>query len=200
MILTVIGRPGKERSAVTARLGAHLNAVVVDSALELAWERETATRGPDLHDVLAGRASPIEAVDEDGPVSILPCGRPLTAHTELLEVLEDVECEYGTVLIDCPPTADNGVLAASQRVVLVRTPRTVADPIRVRGQCQTLAARIVAVALCRADTTKTTIERLERRYQAPVTPIPGVPSTFAAVTRKHSVERAFRWLAGFTRR
>lgn len=203
MILTVIGRPSRERSAVTSHLGAHLNAVVVDGALELSWNRKTATRGPDIHDVLAGRATPIEAVCEDGPVSILPCGRPIgeTTPTDLGTVFHTVEREYGTVLIDCPTTVNNTVSCASQGAVLV-TPQTgvFSDLIRTWELSQTLHTDVVAIALHSAVTTPVTaIEGLERMVRAPVTPIPGVPSIPVSMAGddplKRSIQRAFRRLA-----
>lgn len=201
MILTVIGRPSRERSAVAARLGARMNAVVVDGALELRWEHET-TRGPDIHDVLAGRATPIEAVCEDESVSILPCGRPIaeTTHTELVRGLKAVEREYGTVLVDCPSIGNCGVLSASRGVILVTTGRAdVGSELFEEREAQTLAA-VIAIALCSADeTTAAIIKRLERAFQAPVTPIPGVPrsSVSRASDRLEArpVHRALRRLA-----
>lgn len=201
MILTVIGRSGRERSAVAAHLGAHLNAVVVDGALELSWERGVATRGPDVHDVLAGRDRPIEAVCEDGPVSILPCGHPLenAVQTELVGVLEAVERKYRTVLIDCPTTAYSGVMGACQGSVLVRPSPSVvmADPIRAHRFSRTVEERIVAIALFTSETTG--IERIERTGSVPVTPIPGVPPVTVPMAVgdpvDRSVQRAFRQLA-----
>lgn len=183
MILSVVGQ--SHRTAVAAHLGAHLNAVVVDGALELCWNRTT--RGPDAHDVLAGRATPIEAVRADSPVAILPCGRQweATTHAERLAVLEAVEREYDTVLVDCP-TTDPGLLAATQGTVLVTTPnRALSDLHHAR------AAEITAIALV---STATPIERLEQ--WAPVTPVPDVPTLPVSMAEAPPVERAFRSLAG----
>ncbi|MFW5973812.1 MAG: P-loop NTPase, partial [Natrialbaceae archaeon] len=73
MILAVTaGKGGVGKSTVAYNLGAELDAVVVDADLGMA--DLPGSRGPDLHDVLAGRASPLEAVREAGPVPILPCG------------------------------------------------------------------------------------------------------------------------------
>lgn len=203
MIRTIIGRSGRERSAVASRLGAHLNAVVVDGALELSWDRGIATRGPDVHDVLADRATPIEAVCEDGPVAILPCGRPIeeTPHTELVAVIKAIEREYGTVLIDCPPTVSSGVVCASQGAVLVTTPHVaLSDLLRAHRLSRTLERGIVATALLGTHTTTTTIiERLEQVFCAPVTPIPAVPTVTASMAVddpvQRSIQRAFRRLA-----
>ncbi|MEF8821901.1 MAG: P-loop NTPase, partial [Halovenus sp.] len=76
MILTVTaGKGGVGKSTVAYNLAAELDAVVVDADLGMA-DLPT-SRGPDLHDVLAGRASATEAVREGGPVKLLPCGRSL---------------------------------------------------------------------------------------------------------------------------
>lgn len=201
MIRIVIGRSGRERSAVASRLGAHLNAVVVDGALELSWDRGIA-RGPDLHDVLAGRATPIEAVCEDGSVAILPCGRPIekTPHTGLVAVLEALEREYGTVLIDYPSTVSSGVVCASHGAVLVTTPSVaLSDLPRTRRLSRTIEEGIVATALLGSHpTTAAAIERLERMFCAPVTPVPAVPTVTALAVDdpvQRSIQRAFRRLA-----
>ncbi|RRJ30469.1 ParA family protein [Halocatena pleomorpha] len=198
MILTVTGRPSWERSAVTAHLGAHMNAVVVDGALELSWEHDTATRGPDIHDVLAGRASLIEAVCQVGPVAIFPCGRPLGRNPALIEVLAAIEREYGTVLIDCPETVDTGMSSAA-RVVAVRTlQKARSDRGHVCEGEHTPGAEVVAIALLGADKT-TALEQLEQEFRAPVTPIPDAPRSIASMASDDfvvkPVHRALRRLA-----
>ena len=76
MILAVTaGKGGVGKSTVAYNLGAELDAVVIDADLGMA-DLPT-THGPDLHDVLADRATPLEAVREEGPVDLLPCGRSL---------------------------------------------------------------------------------------------------------------------------
>lgn len=187
MILSVVGRPSRERAAVAVRLAVHLNAVVVDGALELCWNRTS--RGPDAHDVLARRASPIEAVCEDTSVAILPCGRPLNVTTRTGRgMLEAVEREYDTVLIDCP-AADPDPLALTDGTILVTTPATArSHPLATDG------IEITAIALLN---TATTIERLEQL--APVTPIPAILSLPVSMTDtdpvERSTQRAFRSLA-----
>ncbi|UPM43436.1 hypothetical protein [Halocatena salina] len=143
-----------------------MNAVVVDGALELSWERDPATRGPDIHDVLAGRASPIEAVCQDGPVAILPCGRSIdkTPEVELAEVLHAVEHEYNTVLIDWPRTMHN-VSSTSQGVVLVWT-SAVFDRNEACGP-DVMLDTVVAIALLGADrTTEAAFKRFEQQFRA----------------------------------
>ena len=76
MRLTVTaGKGGVGKTTVAYNLAAELNAVAVDADLGMA--DLPSARGPDLHDVLAGRASAVEAVREGGPVAVLPCGRSL---------------------------------------------------------------------------------------------------------------------------
>lgn len=99
-VIVVVGsHAGAGASTVAYNLGAQLDAVVVDAGADLAGTR----RGPDLQDVIAGRAAPIEAVREDGPVAILPCWRPLALRwfsTETIRAIQAVADEYGRVIVD----------------------------------------------------------------------------------------------------
>jgi hypothetical protein len=95
---------------------AELDAVAVDADLAMADLPEG--HGPDLHDVLADRARPVEAVREGGPVALLPCGRELAGAraadpTALIDTVDAVARRYGRVVIDSPagmlwPTFDPG--------------------------------------------------------------------------------------------
>jgi septum site-determining protein MinD len=134
------GKGGVGKTTVALNLGYELDAVVVDADLGMA--DVPAGRGPDLHDVLAGRAAPVEAVREGGPVDVLPCGRSLvgarTAEvTALVAAVNRVERAYGDVVVDCPAgmAADVGIpLFAAGRCVLVTVPgAAVADVLDIEG-------------------------------------------------------------------
>jgi septum site-determining protein MinD len=77
VILAVVGgKGGVGTSTLALELGAALSGVVVDADLGMA--DLPGGRGPDLHDVLAGRAAPSEAVRTRGDgLRVLPCGRSL---------------------------------------------------------------------------------------------------------------------------
>jgi septum site-determining protein MinD len=188
MILAVTGgKGGVGKSTVAYNLGAELDAlagtgtesVVVDGDLGMADLPES--RGPDLHDVLAGRAAPIEAVREDGPVAILPCGRTLAGAraadaTDLAETLRALDRTYRWVVVDSPAGlhADVGIpLAAADAAVLVTTPDTaaLADGLRVRALARELDTGLCRVALnrCRSDLDTSPIAD---RFGAPIVTIP----------------------------
>lgn len=151
------GKGGVGTSVVALNLGAALGAPVIDA--DLAMGDLPGGRGPDLHDVLAGRAKPIEAVRTVGSVSILPCGRSLASlrscePERLVETTDAVADEFGTVVIDCPSglTADAGfaLLAADAYVpVTEATPSAVAVARRERELARTLDAGIVRAVVNR---------------------------------------------------
>ncbi|WP_152039662.1 MinD/ParA family ATP-binding protein [Salinigranum salinum] len=197
MILAVAGgKGGVGKSTVAYNLGATLDArgdgvspsdtsarvVVVDADLGMA--DLPFGRGPDLHDVLAGRACPVEAV-RVGPVHVLPCGRSLAgARAADLALLDDamraVEREYGHVIVDCPAgmRADAGVpLAVADAGLLVASPDRFAleDAVRTRELARELDCGLVGVVLNRADSSDE-VEPFERVLGAPVTPLPTHPA------------------------
>jgi septum site-determining protein MinD len=154
------GKGGVGKSTISVELGAALDATVVDADLGMADLPTGPGPGPDLHDVLAGRADPIEAVREGcGPVRLLPCGRSLAGAraadvTALDGALRDVAREYGDVVVDCPAglRADAGVpLAVADACVVVASPRryALADAIRSRELARELGAGLVAVVINR---------------------------------------------------
>jgi len=160
MILAVTGgKGGVGKSTVAYNLAAHLDAVVVDGDLGMA--DLPAGHGPDLHDVLADRADPVEAVREETPVPILPCGRSLAGAragdpTALVDAVEAVERAYGRVVIDSPAglRADAGLpLFVADACILVTTPAesALADAVRVRELARELDAGLVRVVLNRAE-------------------------------------------------
>ena len=180
MILAVAGgKGGVGKSTVALELGAQLDAVVVDA--DLAMADLAAGRGPDLHDVLAGRADPLEAVCEKGPVTLLPCGRTLAGAragdvTRLVSAVEAVEDASGSVVVDCPAgmAADVGMgLLAADAAVLVTAPRefALADALRTRALASELDAGLAAVALNRTGDDPPTAE-VRRALGAPVVAIP----------------------------
>ena len=177
MILAVAGGAGGVgTSTVALALADDLGAVCVDGDLAMADLPES--RGPDLHDVLAGRAYPFEAVNETGPVALLACGRTLAGaaacdHDRLADALRAVEREYGSVVVDCPAGLGRVVgelLAAADSVVLVArgTGGALAHADQVRTLARGLDAGLVAVAVTRATETSDVREQ----FGAPAVAIP----------------------------
>ncbi|QSG01311.1 MinD/ParA family ATP-binding protein [Natranaeroarchaeum sulfidigenes] len=180
MILAVTGgKGGVGKSTVALNVAAELDAVVVDADLGMADLPER--RGPDLHDVLAGRADPIEAVDESGPVDLLPCGRSLHGLNaadppRLVEAVETVEREYGRVIVDCPAgmSADAGLpLHVAQRCLLVTCADEFAlpDAIRTRALARVLDAGIERLVLNMAGESPP-VDRVRSVFGTPVVTIP----------------------------
>lgn len=158
MILAVIGgKGGVGKSTVALSLAAELDAVCVDADLGMADLPER--RGPGLHDVLAGRATAVEAVDESGSVNLLACGRTLAGAracepTALGHALESVAEAYGRVVVDCPAGLgrDSGAALAAADACLVVTTReraALSDALRARELARTLDAGLVCVVVNR---------------------------------------------------
>jgi septum site-determining protein MinD len=177
MILAVIGgKGGVGKSTVAFNVGAELDAVVVDADLGMADLPERA--GPDLHDVLAGRAAPTEAVDESGPVRLLPCGRTLAGAraadpAALVAALGAVVEPYERVVVDCPAglgsDAGAALVAADACVVVTTGTRAaLADALRARELARTLGAGLAAVVVNRADGTGDAVET----FGAPAVAVP----------------------------
>jgi septum site-determining protein MinD len=145
------------KSTLAFELGTALDAVVVDADLGMA--NLPTGPGPDLQDVLAGRADPVEAVRPAGPVDLLPCGRSLAGAraadvSRLGDALRAVERTGEDVVVDCPAgmKADAGVpLAVADACVVVASPRpyALADAVRSRELARELDAGLVAVAVNR---------------------------------------------------
>jgi septum site-determining protein MinD len=190
------GKGGVGKSTLAYNLGAALSAVVVDADLGMA-DLPTGP-GPDLHDVLAGRADPVEAVRE-GRVRLLPCGRSLSGARaadvgDLGDAIRAVADAYGDVVVDCPAgmRADVGVpLAVADACVVVTSPRTfaLADAMRTRALARELDAGLVGVAVNRVVESPPT-DAIERALGAPVTVVPADPRVGSSITENRPVVRA----------
>lgn len=210
MIVAVTGgKGGVGKSTISVELGAALDATVVDADLGMA-DLPTGP-GPDLHDVLAGRADPVEAVREGcGPIRLLPCGRSLAgaraADVAALDgTLRAVEDAYGDVVVDCPAglKADAGVpLAVADACVVVASPRSyaLADAVRSRELARELDAGLLGVVINRAVDDPPT-ETFEEVLGAPAVVVPADPrvgrtvESFRPVVRTAPSTRAARAVA-----
>jgi septum site-determining protein MinD len=187
------GKGGVGKSTIAYNLGAALDAVVVDADLGMA-DLPTGI-GPDLHDVLAERADPVDAI-RPGPVDLLPCGRSLAGAraadvTALEDVVTAVHRERGHVVLDCPAglRADAGVpLAIADAAVLVVSPRSfaLADVVRTRELARELDAGVVGIALNRVLETPP-VDAVERTLGAPARVVPADPRLGASVERGEPV-------------
>ncbi|MEZ3116002.1 MinD/ParA family protein [Halobaculum sp. MBLA0147] len=157
MILAVCGgNGGVGVSTLAYEVAGALDAVVVDA--DLAVADLPVGRGPDLHDVLAGRAAPLEAI-RGGPVAVLQCGRSLAGARgvdtgRLADAIRAVASHHDAVL-DCPTGvgSDTGVpLAVADACVVVVATRRWAVPgaVRVRALADEVDTPVVAAALCGA--------------------------------------------------
>lgn len=203
MILAVAGgKGGVGKSTLAFELAAALDGLLVDADLGMA-DLPTG-RGPDLHDVLAGRADPREAV-RDGPVRILPCGRSLAGAraadvARMGDALDALDRPDETLVVDCPAgmRADAGVpLALADACVLVASPRrfALADAVRTRELARELDAGLVAVAVNRT-VDEPPLEAFERTLGAPATAVPADPRLGRAVSTGRPVVRTAPSSAG----
>ncbi|QLK27252.1 MinD/ParA family protein [Natrinema zhouii] len=194
MIVSVSGgKGGVGKSTLAVNLGRELDAVVVDGDLTTADLPRG--HGPDLHDVLSGRADPIEAIDRRDAVRVLPCGRTLAGAraadlTAFPRVVKRIEREFGRVVVDCPAGLARDVgrqLECAQLTVLVTTPTEPAltDALRTKRLALDLETPIAAVVLNRVDTAAIDRigDRAERHFGAPAISIEELPAVADAQER-----------------
>lgn len=180
MIVAVAGGKGGVGKSTTAlNLGRELDAVVVDADVSI--PDLPSGSGINLHDVLAGRADPAEAIDDDGPVAIVPSGRTLAgACASTLDrvgpALERLERRRGRVVVDCPAglARDVGVsLRSVDLAVLVTAPEkaAVVDAARTAELAAALRTPVGSVVLNEADPARhgELADRIGRLFDADVT-------------------------------
>jgi len=183
MIVAVAGgKGGVGKSTIAWNVGAELDAVVVD--VDLTTPDIPNGRGPDLHDVLVGRASPLAAVEQIGSVTALPAGRSLAGARAsdlraLPDVLEQLERHYGQVLVDCPAglARDVGIALNAADVTLLVTGEAHAAllaAMQTRALARDLETPIAAVVVNRVTDPADTglCGAVEDEFSAPVTVVP----------------------------
>jgi septum site-determining protein MinD len=190
------GKGGVGKTTVAYNLAAARAGVVIDADLSMADLPEGS--GPDLHDVLAGRATPRECL-RGGPVTVLPCGRSLAGARasdlrRLSGVLRSIDRDHRTVIVDCPAgrRADAGVpLAAADRCVLVVSPRAFAlpDAIRTREMARQFGTGLSAVAINRVVEPPPKA-RIADALGAPAEAIPADPRVARSVIEERPIVTA----------
>lgn len=180
MIVAVAGgKGGVGKSTVSLNLGRALDAVVVDA--DLAIPDLPDGPGSNLHDVLAGRADPMDAVQERGSLRVVPCGRTLAGArasniSEFPGAVGAIERRCGRVVVDCPAglARDVGVqlhCADVAVLVTIASKPALMDALRTRELARTVDTPVAAVAVNKstASTDETVAENVEAKMGAPAT-------------------------------
>ncbi|ELY74166.1 cobyrinic acid ac-diamide synthase [Natronobacterium gregoryi SP2] len=175
-------------------LARELEAVLVDG--DFATGDVPVGDGPSIHDVLAGRVSPVAAVDGRDSIRVLPSGRTLAGAravdlSRLPAVLRVLEREYGRVVIDCPAGLARDVghqLSSATVAVLVTTldQAAVVDAIRTEELASDLETPVGTVVLNRVSrdgVPETAVNRIEASFGAPVATLSTQPTIAAALER-----------------
>lgn len=184
MILAIAGgKGGVGKSTVALNLAEATDGILVDGDLSMA--DLPAGNGPNLHDVLAGKAAPETAINRDGGLSILPCGRTLTGArsaelSDLPAVLRQLERRNQVIIVDCPSglRADAGLpLYVADACLLVTTPESIAvsATVRTRELARELDAGLLRIVLNRASQDVET-EPVRQALGAPVVHVPDDPN------------------------
>lgn len=182
MIVTVTGgKGGVGKSTMAWNLADELDGVVVD--VDLATPDLPRGRGPDLHDVLAGRAAPMEAVERSGSVAYLPTGRTLAGAracdlSQLPAALRYLERQFGLVLVDTPAGLARDVgtaVNAADVALMVTTPHkpAIVDSMKVRDLAREVGTPVAALAINRVRGTVDAemLDEVETEFGAPATVI-----------------------------
>jgi len=201
MIVAVTGgKGGVGKSTMSWNLGWELDAVVVDA--DLATADLPRGRSPDLHDVLAGRATAVDAVEEVSSITLLPSGKTLAGAracdlSDLPAVLETLDRQFGRVVVDCPAglARDVGVvLDGADVAVLVTTPgkSAIRDAMKTRDLARKLGTPIACLVINRASDGDFSdlVADIENEFGAPATVIREEPAVRAAQAEWHPIRES----------
>ncbi len=188
-ITVASGKGGVGKTTISANLGVSLaefgkDVTILDADIEMAnlellfgMEGMSTT----LHQVLAGKAPPNEAIYK-GPagVKIIPAGISLeglrTADPDVLEnVLEEIMHQTEILILDAPAGLGKSAvtsLAVGQELLLIANPEisSMSDALKTKIVAKKLGAHVLGVVLNRAgaDTTDLTVEEVQTILEATV--------------------------------